>query len=133
MAHSQYNIPKVAFRDTPVDAILNRTQRILQKANRPVEINTIIKDCNTRFHLEYSKPWYISFLKYYSHLYSKNWFFYQSYVSCKEIGELSIEKIIRDNFDPTLSKNYYIERVNQQILANEKQINTVLNRVRNNY
>ncbi|MCF6319529.1 MAG: hypothetical protein L3J83_09680, partial [Proteobacteria bacterium] len=133
VGHSQYNIPKIAFRDAPINVIINRSERILKKANRPVEINTIVKDCNTRFHLEYSKPWYISFLKFYSHLHSKNWYFHQSYVSCKNIGELSIEKIIQKHFDPTLSNDFYIELVNQQIVTKEKQIVMALNKVRNIY
>ncbi|MCF6289336.1 MAG: hypothetical protein L3J53_08915 [Proteobacteria bacterium] len=132
VAHSQYNIPKAAFKHAPINTIIDRVERILKKANRPVEITTIIKDCNTRFHLEYSKPWYISFLKFYSNLHSKNWFFYQSYVSCKEIDNLTIEKIIQKHFNPNLSNDYYVELVNQQILAKEKQIKTILNRVRNN-
>ncbi len=131
VGYSLYNIPSVAFANAPVDEITKHCEKYLEDVQCPVEINVLVNQCNSLFKLDFIKPWYVSLLKYQSHLLKKEWFFYLSYVSCKDFGKITIEKIIKKNLHKNLDKKGYIALVNKSIVAEDKQIKTVLSALLN--
>jgi hypothetical protein len=120
VAYNLYDIPQTTFKDAPIEAILTRTKNVLEQAKRPVDSEYLASDCNSYLHLDYTKQWYLSCLKYHEQQFPI--YCYHSLISLQPLNGLTITEIINKYISETICNDELYRLLSKKVLANKNRI-----------